>query len=62
LRAAYDAAQADGFLGTDDASLVERGGGKVLVVEGPRDNIKVTVAEDLTLAAAALKYREGNRT
>jgi 2-C-methyl-D-erythritol 4-phosphate cytidylyltransferase len=62
LRAAYDAARDDGFLGTDDASLVERAGGKVLVVEGPRDNIKVTVAEDLVLVAAALKYREGNRT
>ena len=62
LRAAYAAASADGFLGTDDASLVERAGGRVLVVEGPRDNIKVTVAEDLVLVEAALRFRtEGGR-
>jgi 2-C-methyl-D-erythritol 4-phosphate cytidylyltransferase len=61
LRAAYTAAQAEGFVGTDDASLVERAGGRVVVVEGPRDNIKITVAEDLVLVAAALKYREESR-
>ena len=58
LSAAYAAAAADGFLGTDDASLVERAGGRVLVVEGPRDNIKVTVAEDLALVEAALLFRK----
>lgn len=58
LRAAYAAAAAEGFSGTDDASLVERAGGRVLVAEGPRDNIKVTVAEDLVLVEAALRYRE----
>jgi 2-C-methyl-D-erythritol 4-phosphate cytidylyltransferase len=61
LRSAYAAARADGFLGTDDASLVERMGGKVLVVEGPRDNIKITVAEDLALVVSALRYRRENR-
>lgn len=61
LRAAYSAARSDGFLGTDDASLVERTGGKVLVVEGPRDNIKITVAEDLALVASALRYRKEHR-
>ena len=58
LRAAHTAASADGFLGTDDSSLVERAGGVVLLVEGPRDNIKVTVAEDIALAEAALRFRE----
>jgi 2-C-methyl-D-erythritol 4-phosphate cytidylyltransferase len=58
LRAAYAAAAADGFLGTDDSSLVERDGGWVLVLEGPRDNIKVTVAEDLVFVEAALRFRE----
>jgi 2-C-methyl-D-erythritol 4-phosphate cytidylyltransferase len=57
LRDAYDAAEADGFLGTDDASLLERAGQTVLVVEGPRDNIKVTVAEDLALAEAIFAFR-----
>ena len=57
LRAAYDTAAADGFLGTDDASLVERMGERVVVFEGPRDNIKVTVAEDLLFVEAALRFR-----
>ena len=58
LRAAYETARTDGFLGTDDSSLVERNGGRVLVIEGPRDNIKVTVAEDLVLVEAALRFRQ----
>jgi len=33
-------------------------GGRVLVFEGPRDNIKVTVAEDLVLVEAALRFRQ----
>ncbi|HEY5541254.1 MAG TPA: 2-C-methyl-D-erythritol 4-phosphate cytidylyltransferase [Coriobacteriia bacterium] len=57
LRAAYRVAGAEGFLGTDDSSLVERNGGRVVVFEGPRDNIKVTVAEDLVLVEAALRFR-----
>ena len=59
VRQAYESARADGFLGTDDASLVERDGGRVLAFEGPRDNIKVTVAEDLLFVEAALRFREG---
>jgi 2-C-methyl-D-erythritol 4-phosphate cytidylyltransferase len=58
LRGAYAAAAAEGFVGTDDSSLVERAGGRVVLVEGPRDNIKVTVAEDLALVEAALRSRE----
>lgn len=58
LRSAYAAAAADGFLGTDDASLVERNGGRVLIIEGSADNIKITVAEDLALVEAALRFRE----
>ncbi len=46
---------ADGFVGTDDSSLIERLGGKVLVVEGKRDNIKLTVPEDYILLAAAVR-------
>jgi 2-C-methyl-D-erythritol 4-phosphate cytidylyltransferase len=42
---------------TDDASLVERCGGRVVVFEGPRDNIKITNAEDLQIAEAALQFR-----
>jgi 2-C-methyl-D-erythritol 4-phosphate cytidylyltransferase len=59
LRDAYARAAAEGFVGTDDSSLVERAGGRVVLVEGPRDNIKVTVAEDLALVEAALECRRG---
>ncbi|HEX9092471.1 MAG TPA: 2-C-methyl-D-erythritol 4-phosphate cytidylyltransferase [Coriobacteriia bacterium] len=54
-------AQADeaGFEGTDDASLVERAGGVVLMHEGPRWNIKITVPEDLAVAGALLRDRAG---
>jgi 2-C-methyl-D-erythritol 4-phosphate cytidylyltransferase len=34
---------------TDDASLVEQHGGRVCVVEGPGENIKVTTETDLKL-------------
>lgn len=57
LLAAHKAAARDEYQGTDDASLVERLGGRVAVVEGTRDNIKVTVPEDLALAEAALEQR-----
>ncbi len=59
LREAYASAEAEGFTGTDDSSLVERAGGRVVLVEGPRDNLKITVPEDLVLVEAALKFREG---
>jgi 2-C-methyl-D-erythritol 4-phosphate cytidylyltransferase len=58
LRDALSAAEDNGWAGTDDASLVERNGGRVIAFRGPRDNIKVTVAEDLLLVEAALKFRE----
>jgi 2-C-methyl-D-erythritol 4-phosphate cytidylyltransferase len=48
-----------GFEGTDDASLVEHAGGTVRVVESPRDNIKITVPEDLAIAEATLQARLG---
>jgi 2-C-methyl-D-erythritol 4-phosphate cytidylyltransferase len=62
-RRAHASALADGFVGTDDSSLIERLGGRVLVVEGKRDNIKLTVPEDYLMLAAAVHsiLREGDR-
>jgi 2-C-methyl-D-erythritol 4-phosphate cytidylyltransferase len=37
---------------TDDASLVEAAGGRVVLVDGPPDNLKVTSPPDLVMAAA----------
>ena len=42
---------------TDDASLVERAGGRVVIVEGEKTNIKLTSPEDLILAEAILAAR-----
>lgn len=50
LRQALDLAQADGWMGTDEASVVERAGFDVAVVEGSAVNIKVTKPEDLAFA------------
>ena len=54
-RRAHASALSDGFMGTDDSSLIERLGGRVLVVEGKRDNIKLTVPEDYFMLAAAVR-------
>ena len=43
---------------TDDASLVERLGGKVRTVEPVMPNFKVTTAEDMQMAEAILKGRD----
>jgi 2-C-methyl-D-erythritol 4-phosphate cytidylyltransferase len=44
---------------TDDASLVERDGGRVEVVAGEKTNIKLTSPEDLVFAEAIFAAREG---
>ncbi|MCR4436763.1 MAG: 2-C-methyl-D-erythritol 4-phosphate cytidylyltransferase [Clostridiales bacterium] len=42
----------DGFKGTDDAVLVERMGGRIKLVMGSYNNIKITTQEDLVIAEA----------
>lgn len=54
---AHRKALADGFMGTDDAMLVERLGLPVEVVEDSEDNLKITTAEDLELAGMLLERR-----
>lgn len=54
---AHRAAIWDEFVGTDDASLVERHGGRVVCVKSSRDNIKVTLPEDLAIAETLLQRR-----
>ncbi len=61
LRSAYADARATGFSGTDDASIVEHAGGRVGLVRGLRDNIKVTVPEDLVVVDALLARRVAPR-
>lgn len=57
LKKAYAQAKEDGFLGTDDASLVERLGKTVAIAEGDYQNIKITTPEDLMIGEALLKGR-----
>lgn len=57
LLKAYEKAARDGFLGTDDASLVERMGIEVNVVRGEYKNLKITTPDDLIMAEAFLKRR-----
>lgn len=52
LREAVEVAYKNNFLGTDDASLVERLGIKVRVIEGDSKNIKITTPDDLVVASA----------
>ncbi len=54
-RRAHASALSDGFVGTDDSSLIERLGGRVYMVEGKRDNIKLTVPEDFRVLSAAVR-------
>ena len=52
---AHEKARKEGYLGTDDASLVERLGKRVGIVVGSPLNIKITTSLDLLLAEAILK-------
>ncbi len=54
LRRAYEQAARDGFIGTDEASLLEHAGIPVTVVAGSERNIKITRPEDLPVAEALL--------
>ncbi len=56
LKKAFDEAAADGFLGTDEASLLERAGQPVAVVMGSPRNIKITAPADMELAEFYLKH------
>jgi 2-C-methyl-D-erythritol 4-phosphate cytidylyltransferase len=55
--AALRAAHAGGGEATDDASLVEAAGGKVVVVDGSAQNLKITNPHDLAVAEALLRER-----
>lgn len=57
IRQAHDAARRDGFLGTDDASLLEHAGLPVYLCEGSRENLKLTTPTDLMLAELILAAR-----
>jgi len=55
IKKAFDEAAADGFTGTDEASLAERAGHEVAVVMGSTINIKITNPGDMELAEFYLR-------
>lgn len=55
---AHRQAKNENYLGTDDASLVERIGKPVSVVLGDYTNIKLTTPEDLVIAKAILEGKD----
>ena len=55
LKEALDKAGDDDFFATDEATLVERMGKRVWVVQGDPRNIKITTPEDLKIAEAFLE-------
>lgn len=61
LRRAFADAAADGFVGTDEASLVERAGAQVAVVQGSPANFKITQPGDLELAEFYLQHQPASR-
>jgi 2-C-methyl-D-erythritol 4-phosphate cytidylyltransferase/2-C-methyl-D-erythritol 2,4-cyclodiphosphate synthase len=57
LKKAYTAAYSEKYYGTDDASLIERIGAKVKMIDGSYENIKITTPEDLIMAQALMKNK-----
>ena len=58
IKKAFDEATADNFIGTDEASLVERSGHEVAVVMGSPRNMKITTPADMQLAEFYLKSQK----
>ena len=56
LRDAYNQPFSPAF--TDDASVVEAAGGRIVLVDGERTNIKLTTPEDMAYAEWILQERE----
>ncbi len=54
-RRAHTEAAGAGFVGTDDAALVERLGVDVHLIDGDERNLKITTSQDLAVAEALLR-------
>ncbi len=58
LKKAHESAFKENYIGTDDASIMERMGIDVRVVPGSPYNIKITTYDDLIFAQAIIRARE----
>lgn len=61
IKRAHRLAAESGFDATDDSSLVERAGGRVAIIEGSRENFKVTFPDDVLRARIVLEKRKGRQ-
>lgn len=57
LKKALEAATKQGLSVTDEASAIELAGWQPMMVEGHQDNIKITVPQDLALAALFMRQQ-----
>ncbi len=57
LKEGHIKAKKDGYIGTDDSSLLERMDLPVKLIKGGYDNIKITTPDDLIIASEILKAR-----
>tara|TARA_B100000575_G_C22926791_1_gene537314 strand:- start:36 stop:719 length:684 start_codon:yes stop_codon:yes gene_type:complete len=55
---AYELAEKENLLATDDASLVERAGYQVKIIRGSSNNFKITTMEDWIMAEALLSFNK----
>lgn len=55
---AHEKAKADGYTGTDDASLVERLGLRIAIVTDSNYNIKITSPQDMIVAERLINLRD----
>jgi 2-C-methyl-D-erythritol 4-phosphate cytidylyltransferase len=62
IKRAFESAAADGFVGTDESSLVERLDYEVAVVLGSDRNIKITKPTDMDLARLFLEQEAARNT
>lgn len=58
LRAAYE--QPFSAIFTDDASVVEAAGHKITLIEGERENIKITTPSDMVIAEAIITHNQND--
>ncbi len=58
LVGAFQKARSENFIGTDSASLVERAGYRVTVIDGEEENLKITTPLDMKLAELILNERK----
>ena len=59
LLRAFERAEKENFVGTDESMLIERDGNIVFVIEGHYENIKITTPDDIVIAEAFLKKEKG---